>query len=79
MFAYEYSEKELELINVMGMFDIAQSPHMPPVLLYREMSLQCFRAKIEGDIGESVRKCLFAVETGDILRLTKEFDNLISF
>lgn len=76
-YPYEYSEKEIQLIQVMKAEHYAQSPSLVPYLVYREMAIQCFRDKRNDFISESVYKCLIAQEKNVPGRLTPEFDALI--
>lgn len=80
-YPYEYSKKEIELIELLKFQDIASSPSTPPPLLYMWMGLQCFRDNRNDKISESVRNCLLAMEKsqlpGSVNRLTPEFDVLI--
>lgn len=79
---YEYSEKEVKLIETLQMIDIASSPSTPPPLMYMWMGLKCFREDRNDSISKSVRNCLLALDNCQISsapkRLTPEFDNLIT-
>lgn len=83
IYPYEYSEKEKKLIASLKFEDIASSPSIVPALLYPMMAVECFRHNRQDNIANSVRKCLLAMEEATrkngnhILRLTKEFDDLI--
>lgn len=81
-YPYEYSEKEKALISALKYEGIANSVSIVPPLLFSLMAVECFRHNRQDKIAESVRRCLLALEAinkngKQILRLTKEFDDLI--
>ena len=80
-YPYEYSKKEIELIEAMEFQDVASSPSTPPPLVYMWMAIQCFRENRNDNMSISVRNCLLAMEKahlfGSVKRLTPEFDKLI--
>jgi len=84
MYPYEYSEKEIKLIEALNYQDIASNPSVPPPLLYNCMAIECFRHNRQDKVFHSVRACLLSLEDSarkypqkGIFRLTKEFDDLI--
>lgn len=77
---YEYSDKEVKLIEALDLMDSARSRYVPPVLLYNCMAVACFRKALNNEVSDSARRCLLELEkpmTG-IPRLTPEFDALIT-
>lgn len=76
-YPYEYSQKEIQLIETMKAEHFAMSPSLVPYLVYREMAIQCFRDKRNDFVSESIHRCLIAQEMSKPSRLTPEFDALI--
>ena len=84
MYPYEYSDKEIQLIEAINFQDIAKNPNVPPTLLYNALAVECFRRNKNDNVENSVRRCLLALEDScrrdsknPIFRGTKEFDDLI--
>ena len=74
-FNFEYSEKELKLIKIMGFEDICH--RIEPNSLYNLMATKCFLDNICDNSSKSIRNCLKALINSNIRRMTPEFDNLI--
>lgn len=75
---FKYSEKELQLFKLFNVLDWAYAPSMPPILIYRNLAIECFKKDDFYSLkSKAVRKCLIALEQSTTLRLTPEFDNLI--
>jgi hypothetical protein len=71
----EYSEKEMLLIKHFGMEKVCERC-FPPIL-YDMMSNIAFCSGIEDDYVKSLRRCMNALNSCKIYRMTKEFDDLI--
>lgn len=72
-----YSEKELNLFEALG-FEYRMYDHVEPSVMYRMLVEHCFMENIQGDLAESVRRCINAFWQGYPFRLTPEFDGLIT-
>ena len=70
----QYSQKEQELFTSLGYKDLLTQE---PVVLYRMVAINLFKQGKTGDLVDSVRRCLNAIDNGTPYRLTKEFDDLI--
>lgn len=77
---YEYSENEVQLIKQLDLLIPANSPSLPPILLYQCMAIACFRDNRNDKVSDSVRRCLLELEKpkNGLCRLTPEWDALIS-
>jgi hypothetical protein len=72
---YEYSKKEMELIKWYKFLDIYE--RLSPPELYRLMAEKAFLDDDRTAYSDSLRRCLRALNTGNIKRLTPEWDELI--
>lgn len=71
-----YSAKEIELFKKLN-FDMWD--HVQPIVTYRMAVEHCFMEEISDERANSVRRCMLAMQEGYPFRLTKEFDELISY
>jgi hypothetical protein len=72
---FEYSEKEMALIAYFGYTNIAD--RVSANSIYRMMMEKAFITDDRSTAAESIRRCLIALEEGEIYRMTDEWDRLI--
>lgn len=73
----EYSKKEIELFEYFGIKDIYEDLTAPQI--YRMMVEKAFGKNMQGEHVESLRRCFNALMSCSVLRMTREWDDLISF
>lgn len=72
----EYSEKEQRLFTHFGYDDLLMT-HIDPLGMYRLAVTRAFISNEQGPWADSLRRCIQAMETCRIYRMTPEWDAMI--
>lgn len=73
----DYSEKEIEMFNALGLSDKIKFFAENPVQLYNLAVERCFVNNLTGVNVESLRRCVIALNKCKVYRGTQEWDDLI--
>lgn len=72
-----YSEKEVKMFTALGFEELLERLQDEPVTMYRIVSEEAFIKDLRGPLVDSLRRCLSALRTCSMYRMTDEFDALI--
>lgn len=73
----DYSEKEIEMFNALGLSDKIKFFAENPVQLYHLAVERCFVNNLTGVAVDSLRRCIIALNQCKVYRGTQEWDDLI--
>lgn len=73
----DYSEKEIEMFNALGLSDKIKFFAENPVQLYHLAVERCFVNNLTGVAVDSLRRCIIALNQCKVYRGTQGWDDLI--
>lgn len=73
----EYSDAEKKLFSSLKLDKLME--FFNPITLYQYACIKCFKDDISGNDVDALRRGMIAIDACKMYRMTKEFDDLISF